>query len=151
MLDCILDSGPVQPQFILWFKDDQVVEYSADLGRKAHIQMHRNDGQGDDTGSPFHRSHLIVREVKQRDSGRYRCSSDLTGESHIDVVVVENKQESRLEPAAAAAASSPAVDEPELAVTVDAADAAARIEQEMREPISEEMDEEQKKKASAGL
>ena len=27
ILDCVLDSGPVQPQFILWFKDDRVVEY----------------------------------------------------------------------------------------------------------------------------
>jgi hypothetical protein len=54
--------------------------------------------------------------------------------------------------AAAAVESSPAVDEPGLAAVADAADAAARIEQEMREPISEEMEEEQKKKkASAGL
>ena len=59
-------------------------------------------------------------------------------------------EEAAAEAAAAAAKSSPAVDESELTVTADAADAAARIEQEMREPISEEMDEEQKKKASAG-
>ena len=109
MLDCILDSGPVHPQFILWFKDDQVVQYSADLGRKAQIQLHLNDVQGDpvrgSNSQPFHRSHLIIRDVNRRDSGRYRCSSDLTRESHIDVVVVEGKS-SHLEPNAAAAAAS---------------------------------------------
>ena len=52
----------------------------------------------------FHRSHLIVRGVRSRDSGRYRCSSDLSGEAHVDVAVIDDKM-SRVEPAAAAAAS----------------------------------------------
>ena len=35
-----------------------------------------------------HRSHLLVRSVSSRDSGIYRCDSDLTGEASVQVYVV---------------------------------------------------------------
>ena len=72
--------------------------YSRDLGDRAHIETHLNDvedhigGNGRGTGSGNqHRSHLIVRRVRKRDGGRYRCSSDLTGEAHVDVKVVKKR------------------------------------------------------------
>lgn len=69
--------------------------------------------------------------------------------------VLATKAEEMQEVATAAAATvaesiedvQPA-DQPESAA---AADAAALMEQEMREPVSEEMSEVQKKKATAGL
>ena len=40
--------------------------------------------------SPYiqHRSHLLVRSVSPRDTGVYRCDSDLTGEASVQVYVV---------------------------------------------------------------
>ena len=35
-----------------------------------------------------HRSHLLVRSVTPRDTGVYRCDSDLTGEASVQVYVV---------------------------------------------------------------
>ena len=35
-----------------------------------------------------HRSHLLVRSVTPRDTGLYRCDSDLTGEASVQVYVV---------------------------------------------------------------
>ena len=36
----------------------------------------------------LHRSHLLVRSVTPRDTGTYRCDSDLTGEASVEVYVV---------------------------------------------------------------
>ena len=38
-----------------------------------------------------HRSHLLVRSVGPRDSGVYRCDSDLTGEASVQVYVVDQE------------------------------------------------------------
>merc|ERR1719231_2046629 len=76
----------------------------------------------------------------------------MTEQAKIEDKMAEEMEEAAaVEKAAAAAAveSSPAADEPGLAAVADAADAAERIEQEMREPISEEMEEEQKKKKAS--
>ena len=30
-LDCVVDTGPVQPQFILWYRDDRIVAYDDNI------------------------------------------------------------------------------------------------------------------------
>ena len=77
-----------------WYK------HSRDLGDRAHIETHLNDvedhlggggGNGRGGSGNQHRSHLIVRRVRKRDGGRYRCSSDLTEEAYVDVKVVKTR------------------------------------------------------------
>ena len=33
-LDCVVDTGPVEPQFILWYRDDRIIEYSDNVDAK---------------------------------------------------------------------------------------------------------------------
>ena len=33
-LDCVVDAGPVQPQFILWYRDNRIIEYSDNVDAK---------------------------------------------------------------------------------------------------------------------
>ena len=33
-LDCVVDTGPVQPQFILWYRDNRIIEYSDNVDAK---------------------------------------------------------------------------------------------------------------------
>ena len=30
-LDCVVDTGPVRPQFILWYRDNRIIEYSENV------------------------------------------------------------------------------------------------------------------------
>ena len=83
-LTCVIDSGPVKPTFITWYRDDQIVEYSADIDAEVKTSFSRG----------HHRSELRVEKVKGSDSGRYRCDSDLTGEAAVDVFVVKEDSES---------------------------------------------------------
>ena len=72
-LRCLIETGPVKPQFILWYRDDKLVEYSAD----AVVTTTSNGTR--------HTSLLEVRNVSVLDSGEYRCGSDLTSEAKIQV------------------------------------------------------------------
>ena len=36
-LDCVVDTGPVQPQFILWYRDDRIIEYSENVDAKVGL------------------------------------------------------------------------------------------------------------------
>ena len=36
-LDCVVDTGPVQPQFILWYRDDRIIEYSENVDAKVRL------------------------------------------------------------------------------------------------------------------
>ena len=87
ILDCILDTGPVKPQFILWYKDNKIVEYSDNVDAK--VNLHLNEIVNDSSSTYVqHRSHLLVRNVSPKDSGTYRCGSDLTSEATVEVFVV---------------------------------------------------------------
>ena len=73
-LHCVIETGPVEPQFILWYKEGKLVEYSS---KRASI-----DVQSDEKGF---RSHLIIDNVTLSDAGLYKCDSDLTGEESVQV------------------------------------------------------------------
>lgn len=73
-LHCVIETGPVRPQFILWYKEDKLVEYSS---KSASVGLSSN---GTD-----HVSTLKVENVSVADSGLYRCDSDLTDEAAIQV------------------------------------------------------------------
>ncbi len=74
-LRCLIETGPVKPQFILWYREDKLVEYSAD----AIVNTVTNGSS--------HTSLLEVRNVSVKDSGEYRCGSDLTSEAKIQASI----------------------------------------------------------------
>lgn len=78
-LRCVIETGPVAPQFILWYRDDRLVEYSQGVDAVVSIQ----------SNGSAHTSHLEVRNVSVADTGQYRCGSDLTSEAAVQVYVVE--------------------------------------------------------------
>ena len=71
-------TGPVEPQFILWYKKGKLVEYSS---KKASVSL-KTDEKG-------FRSHLIIDNVTLSDAGIYKCDSDLTGEESVQVGVIQ--------------------------------------------------------------
>lgn len=99
VLTCMVDTGPLIPQYILWYKGDQIIAYSEDIKAKVFTTMAANG-----TGRP-HQSEMLIRNVSARDSGVYRCNSDLTDEAKITVYVVEEDLKSLHSETAAAAAS----------------------------------------------
>ncbi len=74
-LKCVIESGPVKPQFILWYKEGKLVEYSS---RKASVSL------ASDSFGFF--SHLQIDNVTLKDAGLYKCDSDLTGEESVQVI-----------------------------------------------------------------
>jgi hypothetical protein len=74
-LHCVIETGPVKPQFILWYKADKLVEYSSNT---AVVSISTN---GTDSVS-----HLMINNVSVADSGDYRCGSDLTPEASVQVL-----------------------------------------------------------------
>ena len=93
ILDCVVDTGPVEPQFILWYKDERIVEYSDNVDAKVNLHLNELVNHSSSTYVQ-HRSHLLVRNVGPKDSGRYRCDSDLTGEASVQVYVVKEDPKS---------------------------------------------------------
>lgn len=83
VLTCMVDTGPLIPQYILWYKENQIIAYSESIKAKVFTTMATNG-----TGRP-HQSEMVIRNVSDRDSGHYRCDSDLTDEASITVYVVE--------------------------------------------------------------
>lgn len=73
-LRCVIETGPVRPQFILWYKQDKLVEYSS---QKAQVEL-SSDHHG-------FVSHLVIDNVTLQDGGLYKCDSDLTGEQSVQV------------------------------------------------------------------
>ena len=74
-LRCVIETGPVKPQFILWYKEGKLVEYSS---KKASVTTFDKDQKG------FF-SHLLIDNVTLEDGGLYKCDSDLTGEESVQV------------------------------------------------------------------
>lgn len=73
-LHCVIETGPVEPTFILWYKEGKLVEYSSS---RASVTMSASE-------KGFF-SHLIVDNVTLDDGGLYKCDSDLTGEESVQV------------------------------------------------------------------
>lgn len=73
-LHCVIETGPVEPTFILWYKEGKLVEYSTS---RASVTMSASE-------KGFF-SHLIVDNVTLDDGGLYKCDSDLTGEESVQV------------------------------------------------------------------
>jgi len=80
-LHCVIETGPVEPQFILWYKEGKLVEYSS---VRASVTV-----KSDDSDKGVFQSHLIIDNVTLSDAGLYKCDSDLTGEESVQVHVVE--------------------------------------------------------------
>ena len=75
-LHCVIETGPVRPQFILWYKEDKLVEYSSP---RATVNLAYNK-----TNSV---SELVIENVTLSDNGFYKCDSDLTEEASIQVCI----------------------------------------------------------------
>ena len=76
-LHCVIETGPVEPQFILWYKEGKLVEYSS---VRASVTV-----ETDDSEKGVFQSHLIIDNVTLSDAGLYKCDSDLTGEESVQV------------------------------------------------------------------
>ena len=74
-LKCVIETGPVKPQFILWYKEGKLVEYSS---KKALVKI--------DSDSKGFFSQLIIDNVTLEDGGLYKCDSDLTGQESVQVI-----------------------------------------------------------------
>lgn len=77
-LQCVIETGPVRPQFILWYKEDKLVEYSSS---RATVNLAWNK-----TNSV---SELVIENVTLGDNGFYKCDSDLTEEASIQVILLK--------------------------------------------------------------
>lgn len=75
-LYCVIETGPVRPQYILWYKEDKLVEYSSP---RASVTLASNK-----TNSV---SQLVIENVTLSDNGYYKCDSDLTKEASIQVIL----------------------------------------------------------------
>lgn len=112
VLTCVVDTGPLIPQYILWYKEDQIIAYSEDIKAKVYTTMAKNG-----TGRP-HQSEMVIRNVSARDSGNYRCNSDLTDEARITVYVVEEDLKSLHSDTAASGTKKQQKDQVSSAVAV---------------------------------
>ena len=79
-LHCVIETGPVEPQFILWYKEGKLVEYSS---VRASVTV-----KSDDSDKGVFQSHLIIDNVTLSDAGLYKCDSDLTGEESVQVRIL---------------------------------------------------------------
>eukprot|EP00094_Tigriopus_californicus_P003829 TCALIF_03685-PA protein Name:"Similar to Dscaml1 Down syndrome cell adhesion molecule-like protein 1 homolog (Mus musculus)" AED:0.20 eAED:0.34 QI:0/-1/0/1/-1/1/1/0/379 len=87
-LSCFVDSGPLKPQYMLWYRNDKIIQYSEDISARVLAQVGLNN-------RTHHRSDMIIDNVHESDSGEYRCSSDLTDqEARITVYVVREDSKS---------------------------------------------------------
>jgi hypothetical protein len=59
-LSCFVHTGPVVPSFILWYRNDRIVEYDDSIDAKVTLKV---DSAGN--GSGVHRSDLTLNQVKQ--------------------------------------------------------------------------------------
>ena len=58
-LSCIIHTGPLLPHFILWYRNDKIVEYDDSIDAKVTLKI---DATGN--GSGVHRSDLILNQVR---------------------------------------------------------------------------------------
>ena len=86
-LTCTVRSGPLRPQFIMWYRDNKILEYAED----SQAVITTNYGT-EDSG---HESVMEIGAVRASDSGEYRCNSDLTdAEAAVTVFVVREDTKS---------------------------------------------------------
>lgn len=87
-LSCFVDSGPLKPQYMLWYRNNKIIQYSEDISTRVLTEVGM-------TNRTHHRSDMIINNVHETDSGEYRCSSDLTDqEAKIAVYVVREDSKS---------------------------------------------------------
>ena len=59
-LSCFVHTGPVVPAFILWYRNDRIVEYDESIDAKVTLKLHSAGN-----GSGVHRSDLTLNQVKK--------------------------------------------------------------------------------------
>ncbi|KAF0305676.1 Titin [Amphibalanus amphitrite] len=83
-LTCTVSSSPVPTEFIFWYRNETVVNYSAPPGRVTVIT--------EDSAAATTNSYLMIRNARVEDSGIYTCTPSNANVAKVKVHVLKGEK-----------------------------------------------------------
>lgn len=79
-LTCVISYSPEPPAYVFWYHNDEVVSYDSPRGGITVVTE-----EGHET-----RSHLIIRNARQSDSGKYTCKPSIFSTASVKLYILDD-------------------------------------------------------------